>query len=132
MNITKNRIRELRIKNHLTLDDVARHLGVGRQAIYKYEKGTVTNIPLENIEKMAELFDVSPGYLAGWLDDDTVALEKEFIDTLQEIIPQTSEARILARGIDRLPPEEREQALAVVRAMFHQHTDYFKENGDET
>ena len=124
MNITKNRIRELRIKNNLTLDDVARHLGVGRQAIYKYEKGTVTNIPLENIEKMAELFSVTPGYLAGWTDDHP--------DDPVSDVPQTSEARILARGIDRLPPEEREQALAVVRAMFHQHSDYFKENDDDT
>lgn len=132
MNITKNRIRELRTKNNLTLDDVARHLGVGRQAIYKYEKGTVTNIPLENLEKMADLFGVSPGYLAGWTDDDAKDQLKDLTDMLQEVIPQTSEARILARGIDRLPPEEREQALAVVRAMFHQHSDYFKENDDET
>lgn len=124
MNITKNRIRELRTKNNLTLDDVARHLGVGRQAIYKYEKGTVTNIPLENLEKMADLFGVSPGYLAGWTDDHP--------DDPVSDIPQTSEARILARGIDRLPPADREQALAVVRAMFHQHSEYFKENDDET
>ena len=68
MNTTGDRIRELRIKHNLTLDDVARHLGVGRQAIYKYEQGTVTNIPLENLEKMAALFGVTPGYLAGWSD----------------------------------------------------------------
>ena len=51
MNTTGNRIRELRLRNNLTLDDVAKHLGVGRQAIYKYEQGTVTNIPLENLDQ---------------------------------------------------------------------------------
>lgn len=66
MSSVGERIRELRIKNQMTLDDVARHLGVGRQAIYKYEQGTVTNIPLENIVKMSDLFNVSPQYLAGW------------------------------------------------------------------
>ena len=66
MNTTGKRIREMRTKLNLTLDDVARHLGVGRQAIYKYEQGTVTNIPLENLEKMAALFGTTPGYLAGW------------------------------------------------------------------
>lgn len=69
MKITGSRIRELRQKNNLTLDDVAQRLGVGRQAIYKYEQGTVTNIPLENLEKMALLFNVTPCYLAGWTDD---------------------------------------------------------------
>ncbi|MBQ7556891.1 MAG: helix-turn-helix transcriptional regulator [Lachnospiraceae bacterium] len=66
MSLTGDRIRELRIRLHLTLDDVAKHLGIGRQAVYKYEQGTVTNIPLENIEKMAALFDTTPAYLAGW------------------------------------------------------------------
>ena len=69
MSLTGERIRELRLSLGLTLDDVARHLGVGRQAIYKYEQGTVTNIPLENIEKMAALFGVTPGYLTGWKDN---------------------------------------------------------------
>ena len=59
MNTTGDRIRELRIQQKLTLDDVAQYLGVGRQAVYKYEHGTVTNIPLDNIEKMAKLFGVT-------------------------------------------------------------------------
>ena len=69
MSKTGERIRELRHKKNLTLEEVAKHLGVGRQAIYKYEHGTVTNIPLENLQKMADLFQVSPGYLSGWTDD---------------------------------------------------------------
>lgn len=68
MSISGKRIRELRTKLNMTLDDVAKHLGVGRQAVYKYEQGTVTNIPLENLEKMASLFRTTPGYLAGWTD----------------------------------------------------------------
>lgn len=69
MSITGDRIRELRQRNHLTLDDVARHCNVGRQAIYKYEQGTVTNIPLKNLEIMANLFGTTPEYLSGWTDD---------------------------------------------------------------
>lgn len=69
MGLTGDRIRELRILHRLTLDDVARHLQVGRQAVYKYETGLVTNIPLDNLEKMASLFGTTPAYLAGWTDD---------------------------------------------------------------
>ena len=43
MNVTGERIRELRQKYNMTLDDVARHLGVGRQAIYKYAPPTENN-----------------------------------------------------------------------------------------
>lgn len=46
--------------------------------------------------------------------------------------PKTIEARILAKGIDKLPQEQREQALSVIKAMFAKYSDYFeKENDDE-
>ena len=38
--------------------------------IYKYENGIVTNIPLDKIEKMANLFNVSPSELTGWEDNN--------------------------------------------------------------
>lgn len=69
MSLAGERIRQCRIINHLTQDDVARYIGIGKQAVYKYEIGAVTNIPLENLVKMASLFRTTPTYLAGWSDD---------------------------------------------------------------
>ena len=74
MECAGDRIKKLRLQNHLTQNDVSSYLGIGKQAVYKYETGTVTNIPLENIEKMAKLFGTSPAYLAGWGDDPTEQL----------------------------------------------------------
>lgn len=45
--------------------------------------------------------------------------------------PQTLEARILAAGIDKLPKEQREQALNVVKAMFLQYSDVFERNDND-
>lgn len=122
MNTTGNRIRELRLKNNLTLDDVARHLDVGRQTIYKYEHGTVTNIPLENLEKMAALFNVTPGYLAGWSDDLPIPPPDE---------PANDDVRLLIRGLNKLSPEQLEQATNMMKIMFAKYADYFdKEKTD--
>lgn len=121
MNIAGNRIRELRLRNHMTLEDVAKHLNVGKQAIYKYEQGTVTNIPLENLEKMAELFNTTPQYLAGWSSD--------FPDQLPASA-QTQESRIISAGIDKMPKERREQALKILQVAFSEYADYFKEDPD--
>lgn len=41
-------------------------LVVQRAAINKYEKGSVTNIPIHTIEKIASVLDVSPTYIVGW------------------------------------------------------------------
>lgn len=70
MSLAGDRIKQCRLKLHLTQDDVARHLGIGKQAVYKYETGAVTNIPLENLEKMANLFGTEPEYLAGWTGNE--------------------------------------------------------------
>ena len=121
MGLAGDRIREMRLQNDMTLDEVAKSLGINRQAVYKYEHGIVTNIPLENLEKMAALFGTTPEYLSGWSDNDPV---------VESDAPVTSEARILAKGIDKLPAEEREQALSVVRAMFAKYSDYFSDMED--
>jgi len=69
MSISGDRIRACRIRMRLTQEDVAKHLGIGKQAVYKYESGAVTNIPLENVEALAKLFSVTPAYIAGWDED---------------------------------------------------------------
>ena len=69
MSIAGDRIKECRIINRLTQEEVAAHLGLGKQAVWKYESGNVTNIPLENLESMAVLFRTTPAYLAGWSDE---------------------------------------------------------------
>ena len=60
------RLKQLREKSGLTQEAVAKHLGVATQTIFKYEKEIVTNIPAANIEKLAQLFGVSPSSLLGW------------------------------------------------------------------
>ncbi len=129
MSTAGDRIRELRIRNKLTLDDVAKYLGVGRQAIYKYEHGTVTNIPLENIEKMAELFHVTPGYISGWSDEPerSTTMDLQLFGDPNSVseAPATRESRIISEGIDRMPPERREQALKILQVAF---SEFFKED----
>lgn len=61
----KDRLRELRIKNNMTLEEVAEHVGLQKAAIYKYEHGIVVNPKRGLIEKLANLFDVKPSYLLG-------------------------------------------------------------------
>lgn len=43
--------------------------------------------------------------------------------------PKTPEARIVSGGMDKLPKEQREQILGVVRAMFANNPGLFKEEG---
>ena len=109
MSSTAERIRELRKLNHLTLDDVARHLSIGRQAVYKYENGYVTNIPLDKLELMAQLFGTTPGYLACWSDEKP---------PVPDDLPKNDDVRSLVRLLNKLSSEQLDQVLGMIRIMF--------------
>ena len=71
------RIKELRLLAKMSQEELGRRVGVQRAAIQKYEKGTVTNIPLGTLEKIANVFDVSPTYLVGWTGKEQNELSME-------------------------------------------------------
>lgn len=61
-----SRIKSLREERDMSQTDLANKIGVSKQTLFKYENGVVQNIPTKYIEKIANLFDVSPGYIMGW------------------------------------------------------------------
>lgn len=62
-----NRIKEIRQEKNLSQTDIAKALGVTRQAISLYEKGD-REPKLETWEKLADFFGVSVPYLQGYVD----------------------------------------------------------------
>ena len=68
------RLRELRMEKHMTLDDLGKAVGVGRATIYKYEHGVITNIPVDRIARIANALGVSRPYLMGWSDDRNASM----------------------------------------------------------
>ena len=75
------RIKFLRKKNAMTQTDIAKKLNIATQTVFKYEKNIVTSIPMENIQKLSEIFGVTPAYIMGWETEDTE------IPRLTNIIP---------------------------------------------
>lgn len=64
MKIFQQRLREMRVMCHLTQRDIADRLGISQPSYIRYENGT-SEPTLENLVKIAEIFDVSTDYLLG-------------------------------------------------------------------
>ena len=64
------RIKMFRKLAGMTQVELATHVGVGRAAINKYEKGVIENIPVKNIEYIAKALNVQPQTLMGWNDPE--------------------------------------------------------------
>lgn len=60
------RIKMAREAKGMSQEDLGKSFGATKQTVYKYETGIITNIPLDNLEKMAVALGVSSAYLAGW------------------------------------------------------------------
>ena len=104
----------------ITRTELSQISGVAKGDITHYLKGDY--VPKQDkCYLLAKALDVDPGWLMTGYEQNT----EEIINAIEESIPQTEEARILAKGIDQLNPEQRAQALAVVKAMFAAHPEIF-------
>lgn len=117
---TGEKIKQLRKQLGMTQEELGDLIGVQKAAINKYETGVVVNLKKSTIHALAKALHVSPVEL--------LSPEESPDDQ-----PQTVEARILAKGIDKLPEEQRKQALNVIKAMFDKYANLFdKEEDDDT
>lgn len=89
------RIRQLRIANGLTQEELGKYIGVQKAAIRKYEKGEVKNMKRSSIQILSNLFKVSPSYLMCINEEDnlneeiktaTIPLISDYIDSLETSI----------------------------------------------
>lgn len=60
------KIRELRLARGMTLEEVARIVGVGRSTVKKWEDGAIANMRRDKIALLGKALDVEPSYLMGW------------------------------------------------------------------
>ena len=62
------KIKMAREAKGLTQEQLGALCGTTKQTIFKYENGIITNIPLDRLEKMAEVLSITPMSLMGWED----------------------------------------------------------------
>lgn len=57
------RIKELRVLNNMTQEDLGKRIGSNKHLISKYESGKITNIPYERLSQIANVFSLTVGEL---------------------------------------------------------------------
>jgi transcriptional regulator with XRE-family HTH domain len=125
------RIRELRIEEGMTQDDLAHAMGYkDRSMITKIESGKV-DISQKKVDAFAKVLNTSPAYLMGWTDDKRTTRERiaaVFEEASGKINqPITPEARMLAKGMDQMPEALRK---AILTTLEYQYPTFFKEGNE--
>ena len=99
-------IKEIRKKHYLNQAAVAKMIGVTQSAVSQWEND-LTRPNSYQLEAIAQAFNIS--------------IDELLADSIQEKesnAPKTIEARAVSSAMDKLPKEQRELLLNMVRAMF--------------
>lgn len=108
------KIKYLRHRNGLTLEDVANAVGVGKSTVRKWETGIIANMRRDKIAALADVLNTTPAYLMGW-EDSAQATEQptapEWYDGL------TEEQKQAVKLIAHLPEEQLNILLRVAEQM---------------
>lgn len=118
------RIRTMRKSRQMTQEDLARAIGQSPSSITMYETGR-REPDFETMEALADAFNVPIASL--------IADENQFARILEDYYtpedePRTPEARILAKGIDSMPKEQRE---AIMNMMMGLYPNVFKKGSED-
>lgn len=90
----------------MTQEELGAACGTTKQTVFKYETGIITNIPLDKLEKIANVLCVDPAYLLGWQNTTTAPTVR--------VSPERQE---LLDMVDSLTDEEVTRLLQIARLV---------------
>ncbi len=112
--VFSERIRKLRTDNGLTMDSLAKKLGLSKSRISMWENNGV--VPRDDVlKRLSTYFNVSTDYLLG--NDKMEGTEPE----------ESSELRFIQRGLKSMDEEQLKKAKAVLSSVFD---DIFADEGE--
>ena len=76
------KLKQRRLEVNVSVEELAKKLGVSKTTIYRYEKGEILKVPTEVLEKISKILNTNPAYFMGWSDTPTPVQNQ----TLQGIV----------------------------------------------
>lgn len=120
-----DRIKNLRINNKMTLEEVGEKIGVSKQTLYKYENNIITNIPSDKIEGLAKIFNISPAVIMGWDKDDEQYYQDKEAAEYAEMLRTRPEMRMLFSASRGISKEEMQEAVNYIEFIKSRNKKWF-------
>ena len=120
------KIRQLRINQGMTLEEVAQKVGVGRSTVRKWETGMIANMRRDKILVLAQALNTSPEYLMGWelnskhgqdALDGLGPLSDEDLSFIKKYSLSSKEDKEFIRYLFSATEEEQEMFYNIIKAV---------------
>ena len=120
------RIKLLRTKRGISIDELAAKLGKNKTTIYRYENGDIENLPLDILNPLAEALDTTPAYLMGWDTKEMLSTkisdgkEEAVYSSVNETYVRHVETWHKVFGMDPFSDEEHEKLIEYGKFLISQ------------
>ena len=88
------RIKHLRAEQGLTLEEVAKKVGVGKSTVRKWETGMIANMKRDKIALLADALNTTPEYLMGWTEKEPAEADPR-IDMIYNLLKNMSDDNLM-------------------------------------
>ena len=103
------KIKQLRLERDMTLEEVAKIVGVGKSTVRKWETGMIANMGRDKIALLANALGTTPTYLMGWTEP------QESLSP-SNLVAESEGEEFLLKSFRQLYEGEQEMYLEVLRA----------------
>jgi transcriptional regulator with XRE-family HTH domain len=105
MSTRSERIKSLIEQSGKTYQELEKLTGITKSSLQRYASGVTTKIPLDVIEKLASVFNVSQEYLMGWEENKKSPSEPEL----------TEGEQLMLKLFRQIPKDRQAEALELLR-----------------
>lgn len=112
-----SRIKQTRVEKGLSLEDVAKKVGVAKSTIQRYEAGAIEKIKLPVIESIAKELKVNSAWLLGKEEDKYGISDESEIEYIVSALQQRPELRELFSVAVSAAPSQVDKAIKIFEAL---------------
>lgn len=112
-NDISKKIKDLRAERNMTLEEVAKIVGVGKSTVRKWETGMIQNVGIDKIPLLAKALGTTPKYLMGWEENKENDELARYLDELRT----RSEMRMLFSVAEGATKEDVEKVVEMFKIM---------------
>lgn len=116
------KLKQRRIEEKISAEELANKLGVSKSTIYRYEKGEIAKVPTETLEKISKILNTSPAYFMGW--SDLTHNSKSDIVAIYEKLNENRQEKVLDFASDQLAEQEQESAVSSIFSKKEDDDEY--------
>lgn len=99
-----DKIKKRRLELGMTIEDVARLIGVSGATVSRWETGDIENMRRDKIALLAKALQVSPSFIMGWDEDTDSAIDEDIL--------------VISRAAKRMSPDRKKEMMDLLKIAF--------------